>query len=63
MPENAHPTGHWDRKSAEEILDLRQALPRRFGKTMLPVAHDPKTAAPAAVVLPLGKGVLVEAYP
>lgn len=55
------PTGDLDRKSAEEVLDLLQALNREFGKTILMVTHDPKAAARAQVVLHLEKGVLVEA--
>lgn len=57
------PTGDLDRKSAEGVLALLEALNREFGKTILMVTHDPKAAAQAQVVLHLEKGVLVEASP
>jgi putative ABC transport system ATP-binding protein len=54
------PTGDLDRRSAEEILDLVQALVEEHGKTVLMVTHDPRAAERAAVTLHLDKGVLVE---
>jgi len=54
------PTGDLDRRSAEEILDLIQALVAEHGKTVLMVTHDPRAAERAGVTLHLDKGVLVE---
>jgi putative ABC transport system ATP-binding protein len=55
------PTGDLDRKSADEILDILQALVRDHGKTVLMVTHDPRAAERARATLHLEKGVLVEA--
>jgi putative ABC transport system ATP-binding protein len=55
------PTGDLDRKSADEIMALIEALVDRHGKTVLMVTHDPVVAARAHTVLHLEKGVLVEA--
>jgi putative ABC transport system ATP-binding protein len=55
------PTGDLDRRSAEEILDILQALVSEHGKTILMVTHDPKAAERASALLHLDKGVLVEA--
>jgi putative ABC transport system ATP-binding protein len=58
------PTGDLDRKSAEEILDLIQALVSEHGKTVLMVTHDPRAAERAGRSLHLDKGALVtEAVP
>jgi putative ABC transport system ATP-binding protein len=54
------PTGDLDRKSADEILALIEALVRQHGKTVLMVTHDPRAAERAQTVLHLEKGVLVE---
>jgi len=55
------PTGDLDRRSAEEILDILQALVADHGKTILMVTHDPRAAERAHALLHLDKGVLVEA--
>jgi putative ABC transport system ATP-binding protein len=55
------PTGDLDRKSAEEILDIIQALVSDHDKTILMVTHDPRAAERAHALLHLDKGVLVEA--
>jgi putative ABC transport system ATP-binding protein len=52
------PTGDLDRKSGDEILDLLQALNRRFGKTIVMVTHDPHAAERATRRLVLDKGML-----
>ncbi len=52
------PTGDLDRKSADEILDLIQALNREHGKTIVMVTHDPHAAARARRILYLNKGAL-----
>ncbi len=52
------PTGDLDRKSADEILDLLQALNREHGKTIIMVTHDPHAAARARRILYLNKGAL-----
>jgi len=57
------PTGDLDAKSAEEILDLMQALNREFGKTIVMVTHDPRAASRAHSQKHLEKGVLLGAYP
>jgi len=53
------PTGDLDRATADEILDLLQALNRDFGKTIIMVTHDPKAAERAGRLLHLDKGHLV----
>jgi putative ABC transport system ATP-binding protein len=52
------PTGDLDRKSAEEILALLQALNRDHGKTIVMVTHDPKAADHARRTIHLDKGTL-----
>jgi putative ABC transport system ATP-binding protein len=52
------PTGDLDARSAEEILDLMQALNREFGKTIVMVTHDPRAAHRADTERHLDKGVL-----
>ena len=52
------PTGDLDRKSADEILDLLQALNREHGKTIILVTHDPHAAARASRIVYLNKGTL-----
>jgi putative ABC transport system ATP-binding protein len=54
------PTGDLDRKTADEVLTLLQALNRRFGKTIVMVTHDPKAAEYANRVVHLDKGTLVD---
>jgi putative ABC transport system ATP-binding protein len=54
------PTGDLDRRSAEEIMDLLQALNRTQGKTIVMVTHDPKAAEYASRELHLDKGRLVD---
>jgi len=55
------PTGDLDRKSAEEILAILEALISDRGTTILMVTHDPRAAERAHALLHLDKGVLVEA--
>jgi putative ABC transport system ATP-binding protein len=55
------PTGDLDRQSAEEILDLLQALSRQHGKTIIMVTHDPRAAARASRQLHMDKGRLAVA--
>lgn len=52
------PTGDLDRQSAEEIMNLLQALNRTQGKTIVMVTHDPKAAEYASRELHLDKGRL-----
>jgi len=52
------PTGDLDRQSAEEIMNLLQALNRTQGKTIVMVTHDPKAAEYASRELHLDKGQL-----
>ena len=54
------PTGDLDRKSADEIMALIEALVAKHNKTVLMVTHDPLVAARAHTTLHLEKGVLVE---
>jgi putative ABC transport system ATP-binding protein len=54
------PTGDLDRKSADEIMALIEALVRKYSKTVLMVTHDPVVASRANTTLHLEKGVLVE---
>ena len=53
------PTGDLDRKTADEVLGLLQALNRDFGKTIIMVTHDPKAAEYARRTVHLDKGSLV----
>lgn len=52
------PTGDLDRKSADEILEMLNALNER-GKTIVMVTHDPRAAERARRTLHLDKGRLV----
>jgi putative ABC transport system ATP-binding protein len=54
------PTGDLDRQSAEEIMNLLQALNRSQGKTIVMVTHDPKAASFASRELHLDKGRLAD---
>ena len=54
------PTGDLDRQSAEEIMNLLQALNRSQGKTIVMVTHDPRAAEYAARELHLDKGQLAQ---
>jgi putative ABC transport system ATP-binding protein len=53
------PTGDLDRRNAEEIMNLLQALNRSQGKTIVMVTHDPKAAEYASRELHLDKGRLM----
>ncbi len=53
------PTGDLDRETADEILELLQALHRELGKTIVMVTHDPKAADHAMYTLHMDKGKLV----
>lgn len=55
------PTGDLDRKTADEVLGLLQALNREQGKTIIMVTHDPLAASFATHQLHLDKGALVTA--
>lgn len=52
------PTGDLDRKAADEILDLLQALNAEHGKTIIMVTHDALAASRARRTLCLDKGIL-----
>jgi putative ABC transport system ATP-binding protein len=52
------PTGDLDARSAEEILQLMEALNREYGKTIVMVTHDPRAAERAHTQHHLEKGVL-----
>ena len=54
------PTGDLDARSAEDILDLMQALNTDFGKTIVMVTHDPRASHRAHTEHHLDKGVLVQ---
>lgn len=53
------PTGDLDRVSAAEVLSLLSRLVDDFGKTIIMVTHDPKSAEKAGRVVHLEKGELV----
>lgn len=53
------PTGDLDRVSAAEILGLMSRLVEDFGKTIIMVTHDPKSAEKAGRIVHLEKGELV----
>jgi len=52
------PTGNLDSHSAQEVLQILQALSRTAGKTVLLVTHDPKAAAYGSRTVHLEKGEL-----
>jgi putative ABC transport system ATP-binding protein len=52
------PTGDLDRASAEEVLGLIERLNDDFGKTIIMVTHDPKSAEKAHIIRHLEKGYL-----
>ena len=54
------PTGDLDRETADEILELLQALNRDHGKTIIMVTHDPRAADHAQNSLHMDKGKLVQ---
>jgi putative ABC transport system ATP-binding protein len=53
------PTGDLDRVSAAEILSLMESLVVDYGKTIIMVTHDPKSAEKAGRLVHLEKGELV----
>jgi putative ABC transport system ATP-binding protein len=53
------PTGDLDRASAEQLMDLVQALNREFQKSFVIVTHDPHVAERAHRVLHVDKGRLI----
>ena len=55
------PTGDLDRQTANEILDLLQALNRDHNKTIVMVTHDAVSAEYATHTLHLDKGTLATA--
>ena len=57
------PTGDLDRKTADEILGLLQALNEEHGKTVIMVTHDPRAAGFARRTVHLDKGRLVDEAP
>jgi putative ABC transport system ATP-binding protein len=52
------PTGDLDRRSAEQVLDLLEALRHGLDKTIIMVTHDPHAAERARRIRHLEKGVL-----
>ncbi len=54
------PTGDLDRATADEILELLQALNRQQNKTIVMVTHDPRAAEYAGKTLHMDKGSLIE---
>ena len=55
------PTGDLDRVSARDVLELMCRLNKEFGKTIIMVTHDPRSAEKANIIRHLEKGVLNEA--
>ena len=53
------PTGDLDRETADEILQLLQALNQEHGKTIVMVTHDPQAAEYAQHTVHMDKGSLV----
>jgi putative ABC transport system ATP-binding protein len=53
------PTGDLDRASAQQLLDLVQALNEEFKKSFVIVTHDPQVAERAHRVLHVDKGRLI----
>jgi putative ABC transport system ATP-binding protein len=57
------PTGDLDRHSARQIMEFLQRLNREFGRTLIMVTHDARSAQYASRVLHLDKGRLGEPEP
>ncbi len=57
------PTGDLDRQTADEILELLQALNSEHGKTIIMVTHDPRAAGFARRTVHLDKGRIVDEAP
>ena len=55
------PTGDLDRDTANDVLDLLDALNADLGKTIIMVTHDPKSASRAKRLVMLEKGELMNA--
>jgi ABC-type lipoprotein export system ATPase subunit len=53
------PTGNLDSKTSESIMELLQAIRKRFGTTMIIVTHDPRVAAWADRTIRLEDGRVV----
>lgn len=53
------PTGNLDSQSAQDVLNILQALSRSAGKTVIMVTHDPKAAAFGSRSIHLEKGELI----
>ncbi len=53
------PTGNLDAHSAQEVLEILQALSRKSGKTVIMVTHDPRAASFGSRTVHLEKGELV----
>ena len=52
------PTGNLDHQSAEDVLQILQALSKEAGKTVIMVTHDPRAAAYGSRSVHLEKGEL-----
>lgn len=57
------PTGDLDRETADEILELLQALNREYNKTIVMVTHDGQAAEYASHTLHMDKGTLTDGVP
>ena len=53
------PTGNLDAHSAQEVLEILQALSSKSGKTVVMVTHDPRAASFGSRTIHLEKGELV----
>lgn len=53
------PTGALDARSAEDIMTILQKVNQDFGKTVIMVTHDPKTASYASITRHLDKGAML----
>ena len=54
------PTGNLDSKSAEEIADLLKQVASEFGRSVVMVTHDARTAAHADRILLMKDGRIVD---
>ncbi len=53
------PTGALDAHSAEDIMTILQKINQDYGKTVIMVTHDPKTASYASITRHLDKGAML----
>ena len=54
------PTGNWDKKTGDTVLELLTTCAARFGQTLIVVTHDPQIAKKADRIICIEDGRIVE---